>query len=89
MYTPSWLLEMPTEKGFKWKFKTEAPTDGLMNLTVYVQYLESYPVQIAVFLRERKPKELNELAILAEQYLDAHDTVLTMYPGDQWIEIGR
>jgi len=30
-------------------------------------------VQLAIFLRERKPKDLclNELAVLAEQYLDA------------------
>jgi len=46
--------------------------DGLMNLIVREQYLESCPVQLAIFLRERKPKELNELAALAEQYLDAH-----------------
>jgi len=25
-----------------------------------------------MFLRERKPKDLSELAVLAEQYLDAH-----------------
>ena len=34
--------------------------------------MESCPVHLAIFLRERKPKELNELAILAEQYLDVH-----------------
>ena len=27
---------------------------------------------MALFLRERKPKKLDELADLAEQYLDAH-----------------
>jgi len=36
------------------------------------QYLESCPMQLAIFLRERKPKALNELAALAEQHLDAH-----------------
>ena len=31
-------------------------------------------MQLALFLRERKqkPKDLNELSVLAEQYLDAH-----------------
>ena len=29
-------------------------------------------MQLATFLRERKPKALNELAALAEQYMDAH-----------------
>jgi len=29
-------------------------------------------VQLVIFLRERKPKDLSELARLAEQYLDAH-----------------
>ena len=46
--------------------------DRLMNLIVREQYLESCPVQLAIFLREKKPKELNKLAALAEQYLDAH-----------------
>ena len=46
--------------------------DGLMDLMVREQYLESCPVQLAIFLRERKPSRLDELADLAEQYLDAH-----------------
>ena len=29
-------------------------------------------MQLAIFLIERKPKDLSELASLAEQYLDAH-----------------
>jgi len=50
----------------------EKDFDGLMSLIVREQYLESCPVQLAIFLRERKPKDLSELASLAEQYLDAH-----------------
>jgi len=46
--------------------------DGLLSLTVKEQYLESCSGQLAIFLREKKPKDLNELAVLAEQYLDAH-----------------
>ena len=29
-------------------------------------------MQLAIVLRERKPKDLSELASFAEQYLDAH-----------------
>ena len=50
----------------------EKDFDGLMNLTVREQYLESCPVQVAIFLTERKHKDLSELASFAEQYLDAH-----------------
>ena len=46
--------------------------DALKNLMVKEQYLESCSVPLAVFLRERKPEGLNELARLAEQYLKAH-----------------
>ena len=46
--------------------------EGLMNWIVREQYLESCPVQVAIFLTERKHKDLSELASFAEQYLDAH-----------------
>ena len=46
--------------------------DGLKNLMLKEQYLESCSVPLAVFLRERKPEDLDELARLAEQYLEAH-----------------
>jgi len=37
-------------------------------------------VQLAIFLRERKPKDLSELASLAEQYLDAHASSKKEWP---------
>ena len=61
-YLMRWIDLANVEKDF----------DGLMSLIVREQYLESCPVQLAIFLRERKPKDLSELASLAEQYLDAH-----------------
>jgi len=61
-YLMRWINLANVEKNF----------DGLMNLIVREQYLESCPLQLAIFLRERKPKDLSELASLAEQYLDAH-----------------
>ena len=54
--------------------------DGLMCLIVSEQYLESCPVQLAIFLRDRKPKDLSELASLAEPYLDAHASIEKEWP---------
>jgi len=52
----------------------EKEFEGLKNLMVREQYLESCPVQLAIFLRERKTTQLEDLARLAEQFLDAHAT---------------
>ena len=51
----------------------EPTFEGLKHLVVREQYLESCSPQLAVFLRERKPDDLEELAHIAEQYLDAHN----------------
>ena len=61
-YLMRWIDLANVEKDF----------DGLMSFIVREQYLESCPVQLATFLKERKPRDLSELASLAEQYLDAH-----------------
>jgi len=50
----------------------EKDFEGLKNLVVREQYLERCSVQLAIFLRERKPKDLDELGSIAEQYLEAH-----------------
>jgi len=50
----------------------EKDFDGRLSLVVREQYLESCPVQPAIFLRERgNLMDLSELASLAEQYLAA------------------
>jgi len=43
---------------WRWIDLADVPKDfdGLMNLIVREQYLESCPVHLAIFLRERKPK---------------------------------
>lgn len=61
-YLMRWIELANVEKDF----------EGLKNLVVREQYLESCSVQLAIFLRERKPKDLDELASIAEQYLEAH-----------------
>jgi len=57
-YLMRWIDLANVGKGF----------DGLMSLIVREQYLESCPVQLAIFLRERKPNDLSELASLAHGY---------------------
>jgi len=58
----------------------EKAFDGLINLIVREQYLESCPVQLAILLTERKPNDFSELASLAEQYLDAHANSKNEWP---------
>jgi len=65
-----WIDSANVEKDF----------DGLMNLIVREQYLEGCPVQLAIFLTERKAQDLSELASLAEQYLDAHESNKKKWP---------
>src|SRR6218665_1089767 len=47
--------------------------DGLKALLVKEQYLAVVSRELALFLRERVPKDLQELGKLAETYLEAHD----------------
>ena len=41
------------------------------------QFTNSCPKDVSVFLKESSPKDLEELAILAEQYLNAHGKKLS------------
>ena len=50
----------------------EQDYEGLKNLMIREQYLESCSMQLAIFLRERKLTDLSEIAQAAEQYLEAH-----------------
>src|SRR5260221_8316885 len=45
---------------------------GLKSLFIREQYYRTCSLDLAIFLRERKPETNEELAVLAEQYLDAH-----------------
>ena len=46
--------------------------EGEEELMVHEQSTNSYPTDVSIFLKERKPRNLEELAQVAEQYLDAH-----------------
>ena len=42
------------------------------------QFTNSCPTDVSVFLKERSPTDLEELAKLVEQYLNAHGKKLSM-----------
>ena len=44
---------------------------------VHEQFTNSYPRDVSIFLKDRKPRNLEELAQMAEQYLDAHKKLST------------
>ena len=52
--------------------KVDATFEGLRDLIIREQYINTCPSYLAVFLKERAPTTLADLAILAEKYLEAH-----------------
>ena len=52
--------------------KTEKSFEGLKDLIVKEQFINSCPKELAVHLRERAPETLEEIAKIADQYLEAH-----------------
>ena len=51
--------------------------EGVEELMVQEQFTNSCPRDVSIFLKERKLKNLEELAQMAEQYLDAHNKKLS------------
>ena len=52
--------------------KTEKTFEGLKDLIVKEQFINSCPKELAVHLREQAPETLEEIAKIADQYLEAH-----------------
>ena len=52
--------------------KSNKTYDGLKDLFIREQFLESCNSELAIFLKERKPQSIKEMACLAEQYTEAH-----------------
>ena len=52
--------------------QTEQTFQGLKDLIVKEQFINSCPKELAVHLRERAPETLHEIAKIADQYLEAH-----------------
>ena len=51
--------------------------ESVKKLMVREELTNSCPKDVSIFLKERKPKNLEELAQMAEQYLDAHNKKLS------------
>ena len=51
---------------------TERTFDGLKDLIVKEQYIDSCPIDLAIHLRERALETLAKIAKIADQYLEAH-----------------
>ena len=61
-YLLRWLELPDTERAF----------DGLKDLIVKEQFIDSCPKDLAIHLRERAPGTLAKIAKIADQYLEAH-----------------
>ena len=61
-YLLRWLELSHTERSF----------EGLKDLVVKEQFIDSCPRELAIHLRERAPETLDQIAKIADQYLEAH-----------------
>ena len=52
--------------------KTDRSFEGLKDLIVKEQFIDSCPKELAIHLRERAPETLVQIAKIADQYLEAH-----------------
>ena len=57
--------------------KVEESFDGVVELMVREQFTNACPKELSVYLNERSPKALDELATWAYQYLMAHNKKLS------------
>jgi hypothetical protein len=56
--------------------KIEDKYDDLRDLLIREQFLEACQPDLAVFLRERRPKTFDEMSTIAQRYVDAHGSSL-------------
>ena len=54
--------------------------DGLKDLVLREQFMQSFNKNLQVFLKERKVKSVVEMAELVEQYNEAHGIQILMVP---------
>ncbi|KAJ8050432.1 hypothetical protein HOLleu_03637 [Holothuria leucospilota] len=52
--------------------------DELVDLLLTEQFLESVNLELRLFLKERKPKNLEAMATFADQYADAHGSLVKL-----------
>ncbi|KAI8491893.1 hypothetical protein Bbelb_302660 [Branchiostoma belcheri] len=65
-YLNRWIELSGTSKTF----------EGVCDLIIQEQFLDLCPLDLSIHLRERKPKSLEELGRMSDQYLTAHETSL-------------
>lgn len=58
--------------------------DGLKGLLVKEQFLAVVSRELSIFLRERAPKDLQELTKLAETYMEAHEEKTASISAAHW-----
>ena len=77
--TPSQFLVRISNYFDKWVelASVDKSYEGVMELMVREQFTNSCPKDVAIHLMERSPKDLEELARIAEQYLVAHNKKLS------------
>jgi len=63
-YIESWIELAKVTKSY----------EGLKTLIVQEQYLSTCPKEMAMHLKEGKPKTLTELGVVAKTYVEAHAT---------------
>jgi hypothetical protein len=51
---------------------TKQDKEGIVELLICDQFLHSIPLNMATFIRERKPKDIDAMCELADQYIQAH-----------------
>ena len=51
---------------------SERTFDGIKDMIVKEQFIDSCPKDLAIHLRERAPETLAQIAKIADQYLEAH-----------------
>ena len=54
--------------------KADKTYEGLKNLIIEEQYLKTCPKEMAMYLKEGRPKTIKELGEIAENYIEAHAT---------------
>ena len=69
-YLLRWLELLHTERSF----------EGLKDLIVEEQFIDSCPKELAIHLRERAPETLDQIAKIVDQYLEAHQEAATKKP---------
>ena len=65
-------LQNYLERWFEFS-ETEQTYDGIIDLLIRETFLSACDKSLSVFLKERMPKCVKDMAFYSEQYIDAHE----------------